>query len=146
MRVTKHADVHRFVTLLIQRRLQRNVEHERNRVSLSQLIQGASKTWHGAKLNQPDWSPWSHSLALTAEIRKEKLRFHLILNAYWEPLDFELPSADEGVGKSWRRWIDTALDSPQDIVPWKEAITVPRHTYRVESRSVVVLFAGLGEF
>ncbi len=43
------------------------------------------------KLNQPDWSPSSRSVAFTAEIRKEKLRFHLILNAYWEALDFELP-------------------------------------------------------
>ena len=142
--VAKHADIHRFVTLLIARRLQRNVEHERKRVSLNQLIQGARKTWHGAKLNQPDWGPWSHSLALTAEIRKEKLRFHLILNAYWEPLDFELPAEERG--KPWRRWIDTALDSPQDIAPWQEAMPVSSHTYRTESRSVVVLFADLGEF
>ena len=140
--VAKHADLHRFVTLLIARRLQRNVAHERQRLSLNQLIQGASKTWHGAKLNQPDWTPWSHSLALTAEIRKEKWRFHLILNAYWEPLDFELPVDDEG--KPWCRWIDTALDSPQDIVPWQEAIPVSGPTYRAEMRSVVILFAGLG--
>ena len=113
-------------------------------MSLNQLIQGAHKTWHGAKLNQPDWSPWSHSLALTAEIRKEKLRFHLILNAYWEPLDFELPSVEEREGKPWRRWIDTALDSPHDIVPWKEAIPVSGPSYRVEARSVVVLFEGIG--
>jgi isoamylase len=142
--VAKHADLHRFVTLLIARRLQRNVAHERQRLSLNQLIQGASKTWHGAKLNQPDWTPWSHSLALTAEIRKEKWRFHLILNAYWEPLDFELPVDEER--KPWRRWIDTALDSPQDIVPWQEAIPVSGPSYRAETRSVVILFAGLGEF
>jgi len=142
--VAKHADLHRFVTLLIARRLHRNVAHERQRLSLNQLIQGASKTWHGSKLNQPDWTPWSHSLALTAEIRKEKWRFHLILNAYWKPLDFELPVDEEG--KPWRRWIDTALDSPQDIVPWQEAIPVSGFTYRAETRSVVVLFAGLGEF
>jgi isoamylase len=136
--VAKHADLHRFVTLLIARRLQRDVDHERQRVSLNQLIQQARKAWHGARLNQPDWSAWSHSVALTAEIRKQKLRFHLILNAYWEPLDFELPVDEEG----WRRWIDTALDSPQDIVPWKEAIPISGHTYRAEARSVVVLFAG----
>jgi glycogen operon protein len=143
--VAKHADLHRFVTLLIARRLQRNVAHERQRLSLNQLIQGASKTWHGAKLNQPDWSPWSHSLAFTAEIRKEKFRFHLILNAYWEPLEFELPSEEQAEGNPWRRWIDTSLDSPQDIVPWQEAIPVSGPTYRAETRSVVILFAGLGE-
>jgi isoamylase len=142
--VTKHADVLRFVTLLIARRLQRGTEHERRRMSLIQLIEQATKEWHGVKLNQADWGDWSHSLALTAEIRKDKLRFHLILNAYWEPLDFELPMGDEGKEISWRRWIDTALDSPHDIVPWQAAPAVPNRTYRAEARSVVVLLAGVG--
>jgi isoamylase len=96
------------------------------------------------RLNQPDWRAWSHSLAFTAEIRKQKLLVHLILNVYWEPLDFELPSEDERKGKTWRRWIDTALDSPRDIVPWQEAVPVSAQTYRAEARSVVVLFADLG--
>ena len=39
-------------------------------------------------------------------------------------------------------WIDTALDSPQDIVPWETAPPHPGHTYRVNGRSVVVLLAG----
>src|SRR5262249_37870169 len=43
----KHADVHRFVTLLNARRLLRDVEHERRRVSLNQLIRQASTMWHG---------------------------------------------------------------------------------------------------
>ena len=37
--VDKHADVHRFVRLLIERRLLRDVEHERQRVSLSTMLQ-----------------------------------------------------------------------------------------------------------
>ena len=41
----------------------------------------------------------------------------------------------------WRRWIDTALDAPHDIVPWQTAPAVPGCTYRAEARSVVVLFA-----
>ena len=75
--VTKHAELHRFVKLLIARRLLRDVEHERARVSLNQLIRGASKAWHGVKLDQPDWSDHSHSLALTAEIRRQGLIFSL---------------------------------------------------------------------
>ena len=46
---------------------------------------------------------------------------YLILNAYWEPLDFELPPVGDGGAGPWRRWIDTALESPQDIVPWQTA-------------------------
>jgi isoamylase len=143
-RVAKHADVHRFTTLLIARRLRRDVEHERRRLSLNELIREAHKEWHGVRLNQPDWGPWSRSLALTAEIRRQKMWLHLILNTYWEPLDFELPPERERQGKPWCRWIDTALDSPHDIVPWQEAVPLSSQTYRAEARSVVVLVAGIG--
>jgi len=68
---------------------------------------------------------------------------HLILNAYWEALEFELPRACDDDGGSWHRWIDTTLDSPQDIVEWETAPTVPGVTYRAGPRSVVVLFARL---
>ena len=51
----KHADVHRFVTLLNARRVLRDTEYERRRVSLSRLLQQATKAWHGVQLGQPDW-------------------------------------------------------------------------------------------
>jgi glycogen operon protein len=136
----KHADVHRFVTLLNARRLLRDAEHERERVPLNELIRMANKAWHGVKLYQPDWRESSHSLAFTAEIRRQRLLAHLILNAYWEPLDFELPPVGEGGGHLWRRWIDTTLASPDDIVAWETAPPVSGHTYRTGARSVVVLF------
>ncbi|HKI34149.1 MAG TPA: glycogen debranching protein GlgX [Gemmataceae bacterium] len=138
-RVTKHADVHRFVQLLIARRLLRDVEHERRRVSLNTMIQQANKAWHGTKLNQPDWSDHSLSLAFGAKLRQEGLFFYFILNAYWEPLEFELPTLE--AGGAWRRWIDTALDSPDDIVSWEKALPLPGAKYRVADRSVVVLYA-----
>lgn len=138
----KHADSHRFAKLLIARRLLRDIGPERARTSLSQLISGAEKSWHGVRLNQPDWSNQSHSIALSVELRGEGLFVYFAFNAYWEPLSFELPSI-EGAGP-WRCWIDTSLESPLDIVPWKEAPSVSNHVYRVGPRSVVVLWAGRG--
>src|SRR2546423_6614221 len=90
-RVGKHADVHRFVSLLCARRLLRDVEHERRRVGLTTFLREANKAWHGVRLHQPDWGECSRSVALGAELRGEGLFFHLILNAFWEPLEFELP-------------------------------------------------------
>jgi glycogen operon protein len=142
-RIKEHADVHRFLKLLIARRLLRNTEHERRRVSLNRLIQEANKTWHGVRLNQPDWSDHSHSVAFTAEVRREKLLIHLIFNAHCEPLEFELPPLDQGAGNSWQRWIDTALETPNDIVPWEQAPAVSGLNYRAEARSVVALYARL---
>jgi len=141
--VTKHADVLRFVTLLNERRILRDVEHERQHLSLTELIAQANKAWHGTKIGQPDWNPHSHSVAFSVEMKKEQHLIHVILNGYWEPLEFELPPVDNGSANPWRRWIDTALDSPTDIVSWKSAPMIPGYLYRAESRSVVVLFADL---
>jgi glycogen operon protein len=109
---------------------------------LNRLLRGVNLAWHGVKLNQPDWGKCSHSIAFTVEIREEKLLFYVILNGYWQPLDFELPQLDSPGGNPWRRWIDTALDSPHDIVEWDRAEPVPGHAYRAESRSVVMLLMG----
>jgi isoamylase len=135
--VEKHADLHRFVSLLNARRLLRDIEHERQRVTLNQLISQASKAWHGVKFGQPDWGENSHSLAFEAELLAEGLRVFLILNAYWEPLEFELPPV--AGGDAWCRWIDTALASPQDIVEWATAPSLSGPTYPAAARSVVVL-------
>jgi glycogen operon protein len=138
--VDEHADLLRFTRLLISRRLLRDVSAERQRKSLIRLVHEANKAWHGVKLDQPDWSDHSHSLALSAEIRQEGLLVYLILNAYWESLGFELPLLQNGANKKWRRWIDTYLDSPEDIVEWKAAPAVGGHVYTAGPRSVVVLY------
>jgi glycogen operon protein len=141
--LAKHADVHRFVTLLNARRRLREFEPENQRISLNHLLRGANAAWHGVNLAQPDWNTTSHSIALTVEIPREKMFVHLIFNAYWQPLDFELPRLSGAGENRWRRWIDTALDSPNDIVEWEAAQSVTGSAYRAESRSVVVLFTSL---
>jgi isoamylase len=142
--VAKHADVHRFVTLLIRRRLLRDVEAEYERATLNQLLREANFAWHGVKLGQPDWNYYSHSLAVSAEIPKEGIRFHLITNAYWEPLEFELPAVGNWDEDAWRRWIDTSLDSPNDIVEWRTSPPIPGRTYRAGPRSMAALWTPLG--
>jgi isoamylase len=139
----KHADVHRFLKLLIARRLMRDTAAEQERKNLDQFLFEANKTWHGVKVGQADWSPSSHSLALSAELPKEKLMFYIAFNSYWEDLEFELPLLEQGTSSPWRRWIDTSLDSPDDIVEWSTAHPVEGSAYLLASRSVVVLFANL---
>jgi glycogen operon protein len=139
----KHADVHRFVSLLCARRTMRTMEHEQKRLTLAQLIQQSHKAWHGVKLDRPDWGDTSRSIAMTVELKAEMMLVHLIFNTYWEPLDFELPTDWNRQKVKWRRWIDTALESPKDITDWKEAVPLEVQNYHTESRSVVVLTAGL---
>ena len=129
----------RFVKLLLARRLLRDVTFEQERVTLTDMIAKATTAWHGVKLYQPDWGDGSHAIAFGGELSRERLLFHLILNGYWEPLEFELPSA-----VPWRRWIDTFRRSPEDIVEWQSAPPVAGSTYRAGPRSVVMLIAGAG--
>ncbi len=133
----KHSDVHRFVRLLIEKRLLRDQGSEQHHLTLNQLLSTARKTWHGVKLEQPDWSSSSHSIALSAHLSKESVIYYTILNAFWQPLEFELPSDNDG---AWRRWIDTTLDPPQDIVVWRKAPLFIGSTYLAGPRSVVVLY------
>jgi isoamylase len=141
--LSKHADVHRFVRLLIERRLIRDLEHERRRKSLIQVLRESKAAMHGVKLNQPDWSPVSHSFAISGELKNEGIFAHIIFNAYWEPLNYELPVLGNG-SETWWRWIDTALDPPQEICEWNGGTPVHDSTYRAGARSVVVLIAGSG--
>jgi len=137
--IEKHADVHRFVTLINARRVLRDVEQERSRISLNQLIKQARQSWHGVRLGQPDWAYDSHSIALYGELPNESLQVYVIMNAYWGPLNFELPPLSDT--RRWRRWVDTFQTSPDDIVPWQNAPSVSCSKYEVGPRSLVVLFA-----
>jgi len=138
----KHQDVHRFVRLLLARRMLRDTRPELKRLTLTQLLSNL-KGWHGTRLNQPDWGNHSHSVALSAELPKENLLAHCIFNAYWEPLEFELPSIRGAAKNHWKRWIDTSLESPQDISEWHESQPVDAYTYCVGPRSVAVFWANL---
>jgi glycogen operon protein len=145
-RLKHHADVHRFVRLLNARRVRRDGTAEQERISLTEMLQRANMSWHGVRRGQPDWGPHSHTLALEAEMRRECIAIYLIMNAYWEQLDFELPPVlpvpDE---KAWRRWIDTSRASPEDIVAWHLAVPVSdARAYRAGPRSVVALWRPLG--
>jgi glycogen operon protein len=139
--VDQHADVHRFVKALNAFRQRRDVVAEGSNQSLNQLLHRAKFQWSGVKLNSPDWSEHSHSLAITFESLRGRFRLHAIFNAYWEPLVFELPPVANG--HAWRRCIDTALPSPDDISRWSEAPAVMTATYLVAPRSVVVCALGL---
>jgi isoamylase len=141
----RHRDLHQFVRKLIAHRLRLlSANHEETfGLSLNQLLRRAEIEWHGVRLGRPDWSDSSHSLALTVRPRQRQipLWLHVMFNAYWEALDFELPLAPEAAVEGWQRWIDTSLQSPEDIMDAAAAPTVSGIQYHVAPRSVVALFS-----
>ncbi len=133
----RHSGLHRFVRQMIRLRLSLDVFKEDHELSLNQLLLMAQIDWHGVKLNQPDWSDHSHSLSFTVQGREEL--FHIIFNAFWEALEFELPPPPDDPQAKWRRIIDTDLETPDDICSMAQAPAVDRRTYIVQPRSVVLL-------
>jgi isoamylase len=138
--IEKHADVHRFAKALIAIRMNQYLPIERLDLTLNELLRRQPFTWHGIRLNAPDWSHHSHTLAATVGLPGDPVLLHLIINAFWEALEFELPALVE-TGETWRRCIDTHRDAPDDICGWEDAPAVRERSYRVHPRSVVVLVA-----
>ena len=141
--VDKHRDVHQFVKHLIRVYVGRMLPKETFAMSLDEVLRRAEIQWHGVHLNRPDWGDDSHSLACTVRGLNGKFLIHLMLNAYWEALEFELPKAGENAGSVWHRLIDTSLDSPEDIREWRSAPVIAASTYLLKPRAVVALIAWL---
>ena len=108
-------------------------------MTLNELLRRQPIQWHGVKLNAPDWSHQSHALAATVPLLGYKLLLHLIINAYWEPLEFEIPRC--AGQEAWRRCVDTYLDPPNDIRSWQDAPILRSSICLVQPRSVVILLA-----
>jgi isoamylase len=96
--------------------------------------------WHGIHLNQPDWGEQSHSIAFelfNLETDDEHEHLYIMLNAYWKPLDFQLP--DLPAGHCWARLVDTAQPSPADFAEPPAPLPESQNSYSATARSVVVL-------
>ena len=137
----QHADVHRFVSMLLAARMQRDMAVEDPGLTLNQLLGQSRFEWHGIRLGQPDWGDDSHSIALTAWSLTRRFAFHLMVNAWQEPLAFELPAVSDVPGNCWHRWLDTSLPSPADIVPLGEVPVVAGGTYSLPPHSLAVMLA-----
>ena len=135
--VDKHSDLLRFVKKLIRLKQELNIFSEKQFLQVNKVGSKPYIIWHGQRLQQPDWSEDSHTIAFSLHHPYSEEHLHVILNAYWEPLEFELPSLL--LGNSWHRIIDTALPSPEDFSDIRTAIEVYGDRYLAAPRSSVVL-------
>ncbi len=132
--LARHADVHRFLRRLIRLRTSMHPDPRRSG-TLTQFLRSARIKWHGVKLDEPDWGDASHALAVTFQEPDGPALAHIIVNAWKQPLEFELPRVESG----WRLMVDTFLPPPDDIRTWEEAPVLHEGTYLVNDRSFVFL-------
>ncbi|MBT8193333.1 MAG: glycogen debranching protein GlgX [Acidimicrobiia bacterium] len=136
----EHGDVHRFVKELIAVRQHFDSVRIDSGLTLGELIRQAKIRLHGTRMEAPDLSHDSHTLAVSAVNRSNGLRMHFLLNGFTEPLTFELPKLPDGV-EPWRRVVDTSLTSPEDVTDPAHAPFVIGDGYPTPQKTVVVLFA-----
>jgi len=135
----EHRDLFKFVQQLIQLRKHFSRGLNGNTLSLTECIERARVRWTGVDLSEPDLSDDSHSLAATAYLESGNA-FHIMLNFYWEPLDFAIPPATEPM-HPWFKILDTYEMSPKTDL--KSNINIaPSPIYSVGPRSIVLLGDG----
>lgn len=140
--VEQNADIFRFFKQIIDFRKCHchSTLHRRNFFVGEVNERGlADISWHGTKLSSPGWDdPLSRVLSFTLGGFEGEADIHVILNMYWEALDFEIPSIKD---REWYRVVDTALASPMDIMPKGQETKVSGNVYSVKDRSAVVLIS-----
>jgi isoamylase len=142
----RHSDFARFVRMMIGLRKSHPVLRRRTFFTGARAGQPPEIIWHGVEPAQPDFSYHSRSLAFALDGRGSDRPnvldrdIYVAMNSYHDALNFKIPAAP--TGRAWRRVVDTALDSPQDIVAENEAPHIPiLQLYRVEAHSLIILIS-----
>jgi glycogen operon protein len=95
-------------------------------------------TWHGIELNKPDWSKNSHSLAFTLYHPVARETVHVMVNAFWDTLKFQIPALKE---QKWYKVIDTSVEAPNDFCKPGGGQKLDRKVVKVKDRSIMLLMA-----
>ena len=132
--VKKNSGILLFFKKLVHFTQQEPIFQQERLLNTRQTGTGPYIEWHGVTQGRPDWAEDSHSIAFTLGHPEENKRFFVMLNAYCEPLSFELPRPTAG-GKCWRRIVDTSVQSPEDFLDIRSAMAIEGPYYRLESRS-----------
>lgn len=94
--------------------------------------------FHGVTLNEPDLSSNSHSLAIEMMDPLSCEQVYAVFNAFWEPLEFELPALEKP-GGVWKKMVDTALAFNKDAHSDEGEAVVLKSTIPVPARSSLCL-------
>ena len=99
----------------------------------TQLIEGEEVILHGIKLNQPDLSFYSLSIAFQLKDIKSHTDFYIAFNSYSEQLCFELPKLEN---KTWYILTDT---SKVDTCDFNEVKWNASHCCVLPKSSVILI-------
>jgi isoamylase len=141
-RVDSQREMLRFTREMIALR-RRHASLTRNHFYTGEVVPGRGLrdiTWHGARLNQPNWGDaGARVLAFTiAGFELDEPDLHAVLNMSDDAIQVDLPRV---FGRRWHLAVDTAENSPGDVIAPTGQTTLATPIYRVAARSVVVMEA-----
>lgn len=138
--VRGHADILRFFRLMIAFRRRHSTFRSSHFFTGRANERGIPDVaWHGCKLGKPGFDdPYGRALAFTLGGVGDEPDLHVMMNMYWEPLEFEIPDIP---GRCWRKAVETAATSPADIFEAGQEPLFPFDRCTVAPRSIVVLIA-----
>ncbi len=87
--------------------------------------------WHGTKLDSPDWSSWSHTVAFSINKDKTNPLVWIGLNAYSKSINFPLPKCKY----NWLKVIDTSMSEIFD------PLTINEKSVSIKSRSSLLIIS-----
>ena len=87
--------------------------------------------WHGTKLDSPDWSSWSHTVAFSINKGNTNPLVWIGLNAYSKSIDFPLPKCKY----NWLKVIDTSMS---EIF---KPLTINEKSVSIKSRSSLLIIS-----
>jgi glycogen operon protein len=94
-------------------------------------------TWHGTKLGSPGFdNPEGRVLACTIAGFNGESDLHVMMNMFWDALDFEIPVDPQ---RAWHVAVDTFARSSRDVAVREPKTLVPGSHVTVQGRSVVIL-------
>ncbi len=99
--------------------------------------QGTFVSWDAVGRRTPESEGNSRSLAFTLFHPESREHICVLLNAYWEPITFELIPLP--VQERWHRIVDTAQDAPDDFLELEQSESLDEDHYDVAPRSAVIL-------
>jgi glycogen operon protein len=139
--VDRNADLLRFTQKIIEFR--RNCSNlRRSYFYLGNINERglADISWHGCQLNSPGWyDDNSRVLAFTiASFVDSDPDIHVMMNMDSQNLDFEIPNIED---RKWYRFVDSSLDSPNDILSKNNVKLCKEKLYNVNSYSIAILIS-----
>jgi glycogen operon protein len=144
--LSKHRDLYNFTRDLIK--LTRHFNLFRQDTAHKIHMHSQTKCWeqsatiltcHGVKLNEPDFSPTSHSIAIEIQNTSVQEHAYVVFNAYWSPLTYQLP-ATKGAER-FHKILDTSLSFVSSISDLVNLPAVAEKSQAIPERSISVFMS-----